>query len=40
MEGEAIPSSTADTVYYRVCNNTGANADPPRLQFHFWTIKQ
>jgi hypothetical protein len=38
MKGEVNPS--ADEGRYRICNDTGANADPPNLTFDFFTIGQ
>lgn len=38
MEGEINPSSGEGR--YRICNDTGANADPPNLTFSFLTIGQ
>lgn len=36
IEGEVNPA--ANEGRYRICNNTGANADPPNLTFSFITI--
>jgi len=36
MEGEVNPA--ADEGRYEICNNTGANADPPNLTFSFVTL--
>ncbi len=38
MEGELNPA--AGEGRYRICNDTGANADPPNLTFSFLTIGQ
>ncbi len=36
FDGEANPA--ADEGRYRICNNTGASANPPNLSFSFLTI--
>ena len=36
MEGEVNPA--ANEGRYEICNNTGANADPPTLTYSFLTL--
>ncbi len=36
---EGTTTTTVDAGRIRICNNTGANADPPNLTFSYFTIK-